>query len=158
MAFHSIYSELKTIPKNKFEVHFAYITSPNQLALFIKNIAETKKIDILIIGGHGNPDSIFLEGEARIGRVRRTYCIDKSTLKSKLFDGIDQCFSLNAVCYLASCSTGGHQGSIADEISKRFKIKTYAPIIDTTFKISVKRDGNLEFMYEYGSPNMFYNN
>ncbi len=134
LAHDDIYTELKKIPRDKFEVQFVRIGAVNQLIFVIKNIGIKKTIDILIIIAHGNPNLMRFS-------YSKNGVLNKEVLKSKMFDDMDKYFSSNAVCYIDSCSTGKGFDPIAKYIKKRFGIRTIAPSSDTGSEIISGEEG-----------------
>jgi hypothetical protein len=121
-AFDDTLKQILTLPKDKYEIHVIRIKSSRQLAHMLKDIAAIRKIDILLINGHGATDRTHLS-DNRLGEEHLT----KESLNDTTFEGIKACFNNEAVCYLISCSTGKGEEPLAKYVSKAFGIKVYAP-------------------------------
>ncbi len=125
--------QVRQLPKDKFEVHFAYIVSARQMANLIKEIAAKRTIDILIINAHGTDEQVrFGRPQQHLPKFSSGHSppdalLTGEILNSPFFDNIDSCFSKNAVGYLLSCSTAAHQSAIASAIANRFKIRIVGP-------------------------------
>ena len=134
MAFSKLFKEVDEIPREKYKIHYSFISSALHLAKVIKDVAKYGKIDILMIAGHGDPYLTIFDN---------FNVLNKDILKHYLFDDIHKCFSKNAKCYLLSCSTGQDPEGIANALSKKFKIPVYAPKIPSGGSIEVSSDGEI---------------
>ena len=143
-----LYEELKNIPPKKYQIYFSFITSVSHLASVIKKTSEYKPIDILIISGHGNRDSMVFG-------YSPSQKINIETLKLGVFNGIKQCFAPNAICYLGSCEAGKDEQAIANHISEILGIKVIAPHGKTSLHMYVGRFGKLKFKYHNSEESMF---
>ncbi|MCF7866965.1 hypothetical protein K9L67_05470 [Candidatus Woesearchaeota archaeon] len=134
-AFGNIVNQAINLPIELFEVHTKYIMNPKQLSNTIKQIGKHKQIDVLLIGGHGEQHTIFLD------EMDIRYVIDKKML-DKYFEDIDKYFSETAYSYLISCSTGKDKNNIAQTIANKFNINVTAPIIDASHEeINIIKNG-----------------
>ena len=139
-AFAGITKEALELPIDKFDVYTQRINHPNQLALAIKKASSKHKIDILIIGGHGEFNRIVLSD---FDSKRR---ISEDTINTNLFNDISTHFKSSTICYLISCSTGKEDDGIAQNIADKFRIPVIAPVVDGGAKIIQNKD---EIMCEY---------
>ncbi|PIN80313.1 hypothetical protein COV13_03800 [Candidatus Woesearchaeota archaeon CG10_big_fil_rev_8_21_14_0_10_32_9] len=139
-AFNRYEQELDKIPKDKYAVHFFIVKSASQLALQIKEIAQRKKIDILIISGHGSMWAI---------NFRSNKHLLKEDFKRKEFRNIKSCFNEGAVCYLQSCSTGWGDDPIAKYVSEALGIPTYAPDRDAASSLHLDENNNIILEYRH---------
>lgn len=132
-AFSSTFPEINKIPKDKYKIHYSFISTALNLANVIKDVAKYGKIDIIMIGGHGDPSGTYFD-------MFNPNNLKKDILNHYLFDNIHKCFSKNAKGYLVSCSTGQDPKGIAYALSKKFRIPVYAPKIPTSGHIEVTDD------------------
>ncbi|MDP7115463.1 MAG: hypothetical protein QF915_00250 [Candidatus Woesearchaeota archaeon] len=132
--------EMDEMPKDHYVVEYAFVSSPAHLAVMIKDASSRKKIDVLIIEGHGSKGHITFSDGAE-GRLTT------DSLNSDYFKGVNSCFSKDAVCYLLSCSTGGGEDPIAQHFANVIGVPVYGPHIPAATRIEFNRKKEIIVKY-----------
>lgn len=128
--------EIGLLQKFGYDVQAGYITENRDLCSLLNKVVEklpkSEKIDLLILQGHGNRDSILVSTSNPNDPSDRTSWrnLDKSNIKKSLacLDNLHK----NAVIVLHACKTGKapFQGSFAGVISKLSNRIVIAPETD----------------------------
>tara|TARA_Y100000310_G_scaffold151291_1_gene150877 strand:- start:10901 stop:12889 length:1989 start_codon:yes stop_codon:yes gene_type:complete len=155
-AFDRLYEQLRSLPKDKFAVHFAYVRQASQLAYTIEKVANRRKIDYLFVAGHGWDQGLTLDVGDLYGAPQDPRDYPRSSdsdyltpeqLQDECFDDTHKHFSRHALCYLMSCSTGKGEDNLANAVAKRFKVPTFGARDINSSTIVVRHNNELEIQY-----------